>query len=233
MGDWDNGLLIRFALRTPEPNYAERPAAKTYRSVPQALVDDLRSLHERLPAPQTTEMGMAAPSALRLNVACWEQCQQYGDWLRRKCDPGQDTELDDRLKGVYGRMHVQAFKLASLFAALDWLKTSDDVPTVTVDHWNAGQALAEDWRQSAHHLLEQLDRSGEATIERRQQERMMNGIRAKEQQGIELRDLYRQMHITAKVGRQVAQELVKAGLVVEARINGAEAYTAIEYLSAE
>jgi hypothetical protein len=31
----------------------------------------------------------------------------------------------------------------------------------------------------------------------------------------------------------VAQELVKAGLVVEARINGAEAYTAIEYLSVQ
>jgi hypothetical protein len=232
-GDWDNGLLIRFALLTPEPNYAERPAAKTYRSVPQALVDDLRSLHERLPAPQTTEMGLTAPGALRLNVDCWEQCQQYGDWLRRKCDPGQDTELDDRLKGVYGRMHVQAFKLSTLFAALDWLKTTDEVPTVTVDHRNAAQALAECWRQSAHHLLEQLDRSGEATIERRQQERMLNGIRAKEEQGIELRDLYRQMHVTAKVGRQVAQELVKAGLVVEARINGAEAYTAIEYLSVQ
>jgi hypothetical protein len=232
MGDWDNGLLIRFALLTPEPNYTERPAAKTYRSVPQPLVDDLRSLHERLPAPKTTEMGLSAPGALRLKVECWEQCQQYGDWLRRKCDPGQDTELDDRLKGVYGRMHVQAFKLAELFAALDWLKTSDEAPTVTVDHWHAGQAIAEGWRGSAHRLLEQLDRSGEATIERRQQERMLTGIRAQGSQGIELRDLYRQMHVTARVGRQVAQELVKAGLVVEARINGAEVYTAIEYLSA-
>lgn len=231
-GDWDNGLLIRFALLTPEPNYAERPAAKTYRSVPQALIDDLRTLHERLPAPQTTEMGMTALGALRLNVDCWEQCQQYGDWLRRRCDPGQDTELDDRLKGVYGRMHVQAFKLASLFAALDWVKTSDDSPTVTIDHWNAAQALAEGWRGSAHRLLEQLDRSGEATIERRQQERMLTVIRVKGGQGIELRDLYRQMHVTAKAGRQVAQELVKAGLVIEARINGAEAYIAIEHLSA-
>jgi hypothetical protein len=53
-------------------------------------------------------------------------------------------------------MHVQAFKLASLFAALDWLKTSDETPTVTVDHWNAGQAVAESWRQSAHGLLEQM-----------------------------------------------------------------------------
>ena len=56
-------------------------------------------------------------------------------------------------------------------------------------------------------------------------------IRSKGNLGIELRDLYRQMHITARgAGRQVAQELVKAGLVVEALINGAEAYTAIEYL---
>jgi hypothetical protein len=39
--------------------------------------------------------------------------------------------------------------------------------------------------------------------------------------------------VTAKVERQVAQELVKAGLVVEASINGAEAYTTIEHLSTE
>jgi hypothetical protein len=219
-GDWDNGLLIRFALLTPEPDYAERSPAKVYRGVPQSMVDDLGTLHERLPSPQTSEMGLSAPGALRLRVECWEQCQQYRDWLRRKCDPGQDRELDDRLKGVYGRMHVQAFKLASLFAALDWLKTSEEAPTVTVDHWYVAQSLAEGWRESAHRLLEQLDKSGEATIERRQQERMLNSIRARGQQGIELRDLYRQMHITAEVGRQVAQELVKAGLVVEARING-------------
>jgi len=229
-GDWDNGLLIRFALLTPEPDYSERPAAQVYRAVPQGLVDELGSLHERLPAPQSSEFGMTAPGSLLLNVDCWEQCQQYGDWLRRKCDPGQDTELDDRLKGVYGRMHVQAFKLASLFAALDWLKTSDETPTVTVDHWNAGQAVAERWRQSAHGLLEQLDRSGEATIERRQQDRMLTVIRANGNAGVELRDLYRQMHITAKVGRQVAQELVKAGLVVEVHTDGAEAYTAVEHL---
>ncbi|MCU0465722.1 MAG: bifunctional DNA primase/polymerase, partial [Anaerolineae bacterium] len=186
-GDWDNGLLIRFALLAPEPNYAERPAAKTYRAVPQALVDDLRTLHERLPAPQTSEMGMTAPGALRLNVDCWEQCQQYGDWLRRRCDPGQDTELDDRLKGVYGRMHVQAFKLASLFAALDWVKTSDDAPTVTVDHWHAAQAVAEGWRASAHRLLEQLDRSGEAVQEKRHQERLLNTIRQAGAAGAALR----------------------------------------------
>ncbi len=232
-GDWDNGLLIRFALLSPEPNYAERPAAKQYRNVPQSLIDDLKALHDRLPAPRQSEMGMKAPGALRLNVRCWEQCQSYGDWLRRMCDPGRDTELDDRLKGVYGRMHVQTFKLASLFAALDWLKTNDEAPTVTVDHWQAGQALAEGWRQSAHRLLEQLDRSGEAVQEKRYQDRMLTAIRESGHQGSTLRDLYRKLHLTAKAGRQIAQELVKAGLVVERRISGAEAYIAIEFVSTE
>jgi len=176
-----------------------------------------------------TEMGWSAPGALRLNVECWAEVQQYGDHLRRLCDPRREVELDDRLKGVYGRMHVQAFKLASLFAALDWLNTADESPTVTADHWKAAQDIADKWRVSAHRLLEQLDRSGEATVERRQQDRMLTMIRAKGRQGCELRDLYRQMHITAKVGRQVAQELVKAGLVVEVRVDSAEAYTAIEY----
>jgi uncharacterized membrane protein len=232
-GDWDNGLLIRFALLTPEPNYAERPAAKTYRAVPPGSVDELRSLHERLPAPQTAEFGMAAPGALRLKVECWEPCQQYGDWLRRKCDPGQDTELDDRLKGVYGRMHVQAFKLAALFAALDWLKTSDEAPTVTVDHWNAGQALAEGWRQSAHHLLEQLDRSSEAVVERRQQDRLLNTIRQAGAEGVALRELYRNLNFSAKQARQLAQDLVRAGLIEERRMDRAEWFVAAEFIASQ
>lgn len=172
-GDWDNGLLVRFALLSPEASYAERPAAKAYQPASSTLIDDLRDLHGRLPGPEQTESGLKAPDALRLDVQCWSECQQYGDWLRRMCDPGRDTDLDDRLKGVYGRMHVQAFKLASLFAAQDWLKTSDPVPTVTVEHWQSAQTLAEGWRLRAHRLLDQLDRSGEAVQEKRHQDRML------------------------------------------------------------
>ena len=228
--DWANGLLIRFALLTPEKNYAERPAAKAYRAAPQQLMDDLRALHDRLPGPEQTETGLKVPSALKLNVQCWEECQQYGDELRRLCDPGRDTELDDRLKGIYGRMHVQAFKLASMFAALNWLDTSDELPTVTVEHWQAGQAIAENWRLSAHRLLEQLDHSGEAVMEKRQQDRILTVIRECGASGCTLRDLYRKLHLTAKAARQTTQELVKANLIAERRIQGAEAYLAIEYI---
>ncbi|WP_343422649.1 DUF3987 domain-containing protein [Candidatus Flexifilum breve] len=232
-GDWDNGLLVRFALLMPEPDYAERPASPVYQPAPTDLIDDLRLLHERLPAPEMTELGWHAPSALRLNVACWAECQRYGDELRRLCDPHREVELDDRLKGIYGRMHVQAFKLASLFAALDWLKTSADAPMVTVEHWNAAQAICDGWRTSAHRLLEQLDKSGEAVQEKRQQDRMLNAIRQTGEAGIGLRDLYRNLNLSAKQARGLAGDLVRAGLIEERRMDRAEWFVAVEYVTGQ
>jgi len=231
-GDWDNGLLVRFALLMPEPDYAERPASPMYQSAPTDLIDDLRQLHEKLPAPEMTEMGWSAPGALRLNVECWGECQRYGDELRRLCDPRREVELDERLKGVYGRMHVQAFKLAALFAALDWIKTSDAAPTVTVEHWNAAQAICDGWRTSAHRLLEQLDRSGEAVVERRLQDRVLTVIQEAGTTGIAMRDLYRKLNLSAKQARSLAQDLIRAGLIEERRIDRAEAYIAVDFLTA-
>jgi len=231
-GDWDNGLLVRFALLMPEPDYAERPASPIYQPAPADLIDDLRTLHERLPAPQMTEMGWRAPGALRLNVECWSECQRYGDELRRLCDPRREVELDERLKGVYGRMHVQAFKLASLFAALDWLKTSDDVPTVTAEHWHSAQTITDGWRTSAQRLLDQLDKSGEAVVERRQQDRVLTVIQETGAAGIAMRDLYRKLNLSAKQARTLAQDLIRAGLIEERRIDRAEAYIAVEYMAA-
>jgi len=228
-GDWDNGLLVRFALLMPEPDYAERPASLIYQPAPPDLIDDLQKLHERLPAPKMTEMGWSAPGALRLKVECWAEVQQYGDHLRRLCDPRRDMELDERLKGVYGRMHVQAFKLAALFAALDWLKTDDNAPTVTVEHWNAAKTICDGWRMSAHRLLEQLDKSGEAVIERRLQDRLLTVIQEAGAAGVAMRDLYRKLNLSAKQARQLAQDLIRAGLIEERRIDRAEAYIAVEH----
>ncbi len=230
-GDWDNGLLVRFALLMPEPDYAERPAAPVYQPAPVDLIDDLRQLHEQLPTPKMTEMGLSAPGALRLNVECWAECQRYGDELRRLCDPRREVELDERLKGVYGRMHVQAFKLAALFAALDWLKTNDAAPTVTAEHWHAAQAICDGWRKSAHRLLEQLDKSGEAVIERRLQDRVLTVIQETGAGGIAMRDLYRKLNLSAKQARQLTQDLIRAGLIEERRIDRAEAYIAVEQVT--
>ncbi len=227
--DWDNGLLIRFALLTPEPNYHERPAAEVFQEVPEALVEGLRALHEKLPGPQATETGLSAPQALRLDVRCWPACQAYGDRLRRMCDPRKDTELDERLKGVYGRLHVHAFKLATLFAALDWLDTDTEVPVVEDDHWRNAEIVAESWRSSAHRLLDQLDNTGEAIQERRQQDKLLKAIRQAGAGGANLRSMYRSLSLTAKRARQLSQDLVRAGLVVERRVGKAEWYIAAEF----
>jgi hypothetical protein len=227
--DWDNGLLIRFALLTPEPDYRERPSAEKYQAVPEEVVEGLRALHEKLPGPQATETGLSAPPALRLDVRCWPACQAYGDRLRRMCDPRQDTELDERLKGVYGRLHVHAFKLATLFAALDWLETKEETPVVRDDHWQNAEIIAESWRASAHRLLDQLDRTGEAIQERRQQDKLLRAIRQTGASGANLRSIYRSLNLTAQKARHLADDLARAGLVVERRVGKAEWYIAAEY----
>jgi hypothetical protein len=52
--DWYNGTLARFVLLTPEPDYAEQPAASGT-TMPENLVRQLRRLHEVLPAPPEPE----------------------------------------------------------------------------------------------------------------------------------------------------------------------------------
>jgi Bifunctional DNA primase/polymerase, N-terminal/Protein of unknown function (DUF3987) len=229
--DWSNGLLIRFALLTPELDYAERPPAKVYKAAPQELIDGLRKLHEKLPQPQKDEEkgGLRPPADLRLEVQCWDECQSYSEHLRTLCNPRLDTALDERLKGVYGRMHVQAFKLASLLAVLDWLETETEHPIVTLEHWETGKAIAEIWRHSAAQLLYQMDRSGEAVQEQREQSKLLQLIRKEGTTGKGLRELYRTLNLPAKRARQLAQDLVRAGLIVERLQGRAEWYISSEF----
>lgn len=222
--DWANGLLIRFALLTPEPNYEERPALKSFQPPPAELAEGLHRLHDRLPQPQMTEMGLAAPGSLKLNVQCWEACQSYSQTLREQCNPRRDIELDERLKGVYGRMHVQAFKLAALLAALDWLDTEEAVPSVTDQHWTSGKIIAEMWRGSAARLLHQMDRSGEAQHEHLLQQRILEMFRRAGQQGEKLYVVYKNLHVPARQARQATEELARAGILIPIRLGQAEGY---------
>ncbi len=99
---------------------------------------------------------------------------------------------------------------------------------VNEDHWCNGEIIAETWRASAHRLLDQLDRTGEAVQERRDQDKLLKAIRQTGDNGADLRTLYRRLHITAKRGRQLAQDLSRAGLIVERQVKGAEWYVAVE-----
>ncbi|MCI0710941.1 MAG: bifunctional DNA primase/polymerase [Chloroflexi bacterium] len=229
--DWANGLLSRFALLTPEPNYMERPAPKAYLDPPPMLIEGLRTLHERLPMPETTKEGLSRPCALKADVQCWAACQDYGNHLRQLGNPEADDELDERLKGVYGRLHVQAFKVAQLMATLDWCDTDQPVPIITEKHWQTGRDIAELWRLSAHRLLAMLDQRGDAHREQTLQRRMLDAFKSGGRLGRKLRDVYRNLHIPAKQARQIAQDLERAGLVLQVELDGAEAYVLRSFMS--
>ena len=112
------------------------------------------------------------------------------------------------------------------------MKTSDDAPTVTVEHWQAAKTITDVWRTSAHRLLEQLDKSGKAVVERRLQDRVLMVIREAGAAGVAMRDLYRKLNLSAKQARQLTQDLIRAGLIEERRIDRAEAYIAADFLTA-
>jgi hypothetical protein len=108
VNDWYNGTLARFALLTPEPDYAERPVT-TETALPESLVRQLRQLHEALPAPPGPEALGDTPRLESWSLVAsdlWEPLHTYERVLRAMTAP--TSPLDDRLRTVYGRLHVQA-----------------------------------------------------------------------------------------------------------------------------
>jgi hypothetical protein len=204
--------------------YRKFTAYKMADAPPYTLIDGLRKLHEKLPMPENSEEGMQPPGKLALNVECWPEVQAYSENLRRLRNPELENELDERLKGVYGRMHVQAFKLAALFAALDWMDSDAPTPTVTLDNWHSAEAIADLWLSSAHRLLKRLDYNGAAQQEQTLQQRMLVAFLQAGHRGEKLYVIYKNLHIPAREARQTAKELVKAGLLSPVQLGRSEGY---------
>lgn len=166
--DWFNGNLARFGLLTPEPDYQERPAPRDSQT-PTDLVSRLRRLHERLPEPPMPDaLGeKKTAEAWSLSADIWIACHAYEQALRAMTAPS--SSLDDRLRAVYGRLHVQAIKVAILLAAMDWSDEDGKLPhpKVTTAHWYRAQQIVEDWRASAHRLLADLGENEEGRLENR------------------------------------------------------------------
>jgi hypothetical protein len=199
--DWYNGNLARFVLLTPEPEYRERPARKQ-NAFPAELAARLERLHEVLPPPPApTALGDSAPAATWSLVAhLWEPCRAYEQALRSMTAP--ESALDDRLRAVYGRLHVQALKVAILLAALDWADGgAQDHPIVAKAHWYRAQQIVETWRASAHRLLHDLGENEESRLE----ERILRLLKA-HPAGLSLRSIYK----TLKANRRAAAETLNA-----------------------
>lgn len=212
--DWFNGNLARFGLLTPEPDYKERPASKESHA-PTDLANRLRRLHERLPEPPLPDaLGeKQASEAWSLTADIWTACRAYEQALRAMTAP--NSSLDDRLRAIYGRLHVQAIKVAILLAAMDWADEDGGLPhpKVKAAHWYRAQQIVEDWRASAHRLLADLDENEEGRLENRILSflRACGGV-------VTVRDIYRTLRSPRKPVSEALRALEEDGCVVRVEL---------------
>ncbi|MBK8030052.1 MAG: DUF3987 domain-containing protein [Chloroflexi bacterium] len=209
VNDWYNGNLARFALLTPETDYHERVAPRDSHN-PTELAERLRRLHERLPEPPPAAALGDAPEAEAWSLVAefWSACHGYEQALRAMTAP--QSTLDDRLRAIYGRLHVQAIKVAILLAALDWSDAGEErlQLKVTTAHWYRAQLIVEEWRASAHRLLADLGENEEGRLEIR----ILSLLRASG--GATVRDLYRSLRSTRKPVMEALRALEEDGCVV-------------------
>ncbi len=208
--DWFNGNLARFGLLTPEPDYQERPAPKDSQT-PTNLANRLRQLHERLPEPPLPDaLGeKKTAESWSLSADIWTPCRAYEQALRAMTAPS--SSLDDRLRAVYGRLHVQAIKVAILLAAMDWSDEDGGLPhpKVTAAHWYRAQQIVEDWRASAHRLLADLGENEEGRLENR----VLSLLKACGGSAT-VRDLYRALRSPRKTVLETLKALEDDGRVI-------------------
>ncbi len=193
--DWYNGNLARFGLLTPETDYRERPTPQNS-PAPHALAERLQRLHERLPEPPVPNAIGEKQSAEAWSLAAdfWSACHTYEQALRGMTAP--HSALDDRLRAIYGRLHVQAIKVAILLAALDWADSNQSGalrPRVSLAHWYRAQQIVESWRASAHRLLADLGENEEGRLENR-----VLGLLKTHGGSATVRDIYRSLRSPRK-----------------------------------
>jgi hypothetical protein len=163
--EWEDGLMARFLCLTPterEIKYVVNADTLEGYDFPVDLKARLLRIYHAFPMPPDTVAlhRLDAPQphpalSATIESSVFEHFNQYYAALHEMTDPRRN--LDDRLRGNYGRFSTIALKLALILAIMDW---ADDgaasAPRVTEPHWAKGQLLAETYRASVHRLVDEL-----------------------------------------------------------------------------
>ncbi len=163
--EWEDGLMARFLCLTPTER--EIKCVLNVQDIdsldfPADLKTRLLRIYDAFPMPpdQAALHSLDEPirhpavSAL-LEQGVFDLFNAYYAALHEMTDPRRN--LDERLRGNYGRFPTMALKLAMCLAIMDWADNgAHGAPRISVAHWARGQLLAEDYRASAHRLLDEL-----------------------------------------------------------------------------
>lgn len=199
---WAKGLWPRFAVLVPE---VERPdwQVSTVSDRAPGLVRHLFSLDSRLPRPEWPEPATALVVEMTNDAS--DLFDRYTKAVRYDLIL---PELDERLRGTYGRLPVTAVKVATILAALDWARTEEAAPNISVEHMAAAIRVVETWRRSAHRAVVLV--SG-GDYQARRQRLLALAIRA-EPRGITLREMCKQArNITPDQVQETLRQMVAAG----------------------
>ncbi len=163
--EWEDGLMARFLCLTP----TEREIKCVLNGqdldgldFPADLKARLMRIYNAFPMPPDETVLHSLEEPIRhpamsavLEQGVFDLFNAYYAALHDMTDPRRN--LDERLRGNYGRFSTMALKLALVLAIMDW---ADDgatgAPRISTAHWVHGQLLAEEYRASAHRLLDEL-----------------------------------------------------------------------------
>ena len=163
--EWEDGLMARFLCLTPTereikcvlngqnldthefPSDLKTRLLRVYNAFP--MPPDEFALHDLDEPVKHPAIGAT------MERTVFDLFNAYYAALHDMTDPRRN--LDDRLRGNYGRFSTMALKLALILAIMDWTDEGmPNAPRITTDHWARGQMLAEEYRASVHRLLDEL-----------------------------------------------------------------------------
>jgi len=132
----------------------------------------------------------------------------YEDTLREMCH--ESSSLDNRLRAVYGRLHVQLVKVAIVLAAFDWADNPirEERPSLTMPYFLRALEITERWRTSAHRAVHQMGASEESELEKSIL-RLLKSF----PDGLSGRDIYRYLDKPRKRVMEVLEGIVSDGIV--------------------